>query len=64
MTDSDELLDMETLTRKLKVSRTTVYEWRSRGGGPVAIKVGRSLRWRSSDVEQWLNDRTGPPKSR
>ncbi|QQM46956.1 helix-turn-helix domain-containing protein [Streptomyces liliifuscus] len=36
----------------------TVYQWSSRGGGPKLIKVGRHLRARWSDVEQWLDSQT------
>ncbi|MEV5048900.1 helix-turn-helix domain-containing protein [Streptomyces griseoincarnatus] len=36
----------------------TVYQWSSRGGGPKFIKVGRHLRARWSDVEQWLDTQT------
>jgi predicted DNA-binding transcriptional regulator AlpA len=32
----------------------TIYAWRVRGEGPSAIRVGRDLRYRRSDVEQWL----------
>ncbi|MFE5898026.1 helix-turn-helix transcriptional regulator [Streptomyces sp. NPDC056488] len=36
----------------------TVYQWSSRGGGPKLIKVGRHLRARWDDVEQWLDSQT------
>lgn len=36
----------------------TVYVWSSRGTGPKFIKVGRHLRARWSDVEQWLDSQT------
>jgi len=36
----------------------TVYQWSSRGTGPKLIKVGRHLRARWSDVEQWLDTQT------
>ncbi|MCX4908064.1 AlpA family transcriptional regulator [Streptomyces sp. NBC_00878] len=36
----------------------TVYQWSSRGSGPKFIKVGRHLRARWSDVEQWLDAQT------
>jgi excisionase family DNA binding protein len=36
----------------------TVYQWSSRGGGPKFVKVGRHLRARWSDIEQWLDSQT------
>jgi predicted DNA-binding transcriptional regulator AlpA len=33
----------------------TLDQWRWRGDGPKAIKVGRTLRYRWSDVEAWLD---------
>ncbi|MFD7064388.1 helix-turn-helix transcriptional regulator [Streptomyces sp. NPDC059906] len=36
----------------------TVYQWSSRGGGPKLIKVGRHLRARWDDIEQWLDANT------
>jgi predicted DNA-binding transcriptional regulator AlpA len=32
----------------------TLAEWRSRGIGPRYLTVGRDVRYRWSDVEEWL----------
>ncbi|MFE6867831.1 helix-turn-helix transcriptional regulator [Kitasatospora sp. NPDC057692] len=32
-----------------------MYAWRHRSQGPVAIKVGRHLRYRWAEVEAWLD---------
>jgi excisionase family DNA binding protein len=32
----------------------TVYAWRQRGIGPPSYKVGNSVRYRRSEVDQWL----------
>jgi len=34
-----------------------VYRWRSRGDGPVALKVGRHVRYRLDDIGDWLDSR-------
>jgi excisionase family DNA binding protein len=39
----------------------TLYQWRYAGGGPRAIRVGRHLRYRWADVEEWLEDRAAAP---
>jgi len=62
---------MTTITRSLMSPRevaallqlkvTTLYDWRSRGEGPPAIKVGKHLRYRHEDVETWLDQRAAAP---
>ncbi len=42
----------------LEIPIATLYGWRTKGDGPTAIKVGRHLRYRSSDVERWLETRS------
>jgi len=38
----------------LHVPEATLYQWRHRGIGPRAHKIGRHLRYRDADVEVWL----------
>ena len=52
---------METLINQAELSRLidkpegTLEQWRHKGIGPPFIKVGgRSVRYRPSDVEAWL----------
>lgn len=42
----------------LNVRRTTLEAWRSRGGGPKFMKLGRVVRYRRRDVDQWLEENT------
>lgn len=55
---SQDLLNPGALAEYLNVPVKTVYEWRSRGGGPPGIRIGRHLRYRMSDVQTWLTERT------
>ncbi len=41
----------------LQVPVKTLYQWRYRGDGPRAFRVGRHLRYRWEDVEAWLASR-------
>jgi predicted DNA-binding transcriptional regulator AlpA len=34
----------------------TLYQWRHRGLGPRARKVGRHLRYDPADVQAWLDE--------
>jgi excisionase family DNA binding protein len=55
---SDELLTIEQLAEYLQIPVRTIHDWRHRrGGGPRAVKVGRHLRYRMSDVQAWLESK-------
>ncbi len=51
----DELLSPHDLAGYLDVPVKTVYGWRHRGLGPAGFRVGRHLRYRRSDVEDWIS---------
>ena len=36
----------------------TLQKWRCKGGGPPFIKANRSIRYRRSDIEHYLDDNT------
>lgn len=40
----------------LRIPSRTLYQWRYRGKGPPAYRVGRHLRFRWLDVEAWLEE--------
>lgn len=46
----------EDLSDLVGVPVQTLYAWRTRGKGPKALKIGRHLRYRESDIEAWLRD--------
>lgn len=52
------LLSVEELSAYLGIPKPTIYVWRTRGIGPLGIKVGRHVRFRQADVEAWLEERT------
>ncbi|MEA2435265.1 MAG: hypothetical protein QOG54_2722 [Actinomycetota bacterium] len=51
---SSRLLSTQEVARILVVPVTTLYTWRYQGTGPKAYRVGKHLRYRLSDVEEWL----------
>ncbi len=53
----DRLLTVEELADYLGVPIATLYQWRHRGEGPPGFRVGRYIRYRPTDVEQWIRDR-------
>ncbi|MEV6219817.1 helix-turn-helix domain-containing protein [Nocardia sp. NPDC051833] len=42
------------LAAYLKVPEQTIYDWRVKGFGPKAVRMGKSLRWRPAAVEAWI----------
>jgi prophage regulatory protein len=52
------LLKRPEVTRRTGLSRSTLYVWMGRGAFPKPIKLGtRSIAWRESDIEDWINER-------
>ena len=51
---ADALLTQQQLADELQVSVRTLERWRQEGTGPTFIQVGRSPRYRRSDVDAWL----------
>jgi excisionase family DNA binding protein len=50
----DELLTQQQLADELQVSMRTLERWRQEGTGPSFVRVGRSPRYRRSDINAWL----------
>lgn len=53
----DPMLTKADLAEVCRVSERTVETWRATGSGPRAVRVGKHLRWRISDVREWLDSR-------
>lgn len=56
---SDPLRSAKWLASYLDVPLATVYQWSSHRTGPRAIRVGRHLRYRQSEIDRWLDYRQG-----
>jgi len=46
------------LSEYLGVPLGTIYNWRYRGGGPPAVKIGRHVRYVPATVRKWVAERT------
>ncbi|NQV24330.1 MAG: helix-turn-helix domain-containing protein [Rhodopirellula sp.] len=51
-----ELLDVEALAEMLSVSTRTCRRLADSGQMPRPLKVASLVRWRRTDIEQWLAD--------
>jgi excisionase family DNA binding protein len=50
----EPLLSVRELAAYLGVPVSTIYDWRSRGLGPVAHRFGKHVKFARSDVAEWL----------
>jgi excisionase family DNA binding protein len=50
----DRLLTVQDLAEYLGVPATTLYQWRYRREGPLGFRVGRHIRYRLTDVTEWI----------
>ena len=52
----ERLMRVDEVAAYLQVPVKTLYRWRHHGTGPGAIRVGRYLRYRRSEIAAWLNE--------
>ena len=45
------------LAETLKVKPVTLRSWRRKGDGPPYYRCGRAIRYKLSEVDQWLSGR-------
>lgn len=53
---TETFLSPRQLADRLNMSEPTLARMRCQGVGPVYLKLSRSVKYRWSDVEQWLAD--------
>lgn len=41
----------------LELAKPTLEAWRTRGGGPVFLKLGKAVRYRQSDLDEFIESR-------
>ncbi|MCD6394667.1 MAG: helix-turn-helix domain-containing protein [Planctomycetes bacterium] len=59
----NSLLTPSELSKKLKVSKATVYRWTHEQYIPH-IKIGRSVRFDEKAVEQWIEEKEQKGRSK
>ena len=53
MLDQNALLNVKQVAQYLQLKESTIYSWAQDGKIP-AIKIGRTWRFRRSDLDTWL----------
>ena len=51
----EPLISAQELAEYLDVPLATVYAWRYRRQGPPGLRVGKHLRYRRIDVNEWIS---------
>ena len=51
----EEWLSPTEICRELQIPLPTFYQWRSRGIGPHAHKIGRHVRVSRTDLDAWIS---------
>ncbi len=55
----EKLLSVDEVAEFLGIPVNTLYQWRHKGTGPTAFRVGRFLRYDPVDVREWLSKHAG-----
>jgi len=55
----ERLMTRKELAGYLGLEPNTLARWKWKGDGPPCIKIGRSVRYRQSEVDRWLWQRAG-----
>lgn len=53
---SKTMVDVSEISEMLSVSPRTVWRMRDSGRMPGSIAIGRLIRWRLSDIEEWIRE--------
>lgn len=57
---AEKLMTAQEVSDFLGVPVATLYRWRGHGQGPRSARIGRGLRYKASDVEQWVEKQLTP----
>jgi excisionase family DNA binding protein len=60
LSDPEALLTEDAAARLLCISPRTLQAWRMEKRGPPFVRAGRSIRYRRSDLVEWINRNTYP----
>ena len=51
-----QLLTVDEIARLLKVSNRTIWRMRSSGQLPEPVRIGGGVRWRQSEIKNWIEE--------
>ncbi|HEN3248782.1 TPA: AlpA family phage regulatory protein [Yersinia enterocolitica] len=56
MTIECEMLILKKVEDATGFKKSIIYEWIKQGKFPAPCKLGRTSRWRSTDVNKWIQE--------
>lgn len=62
--EAERLLTSEEVADWLQIPLSTVRQWRADRRGPRGYRLGKHVRYRREDVEEWLADRSDDARRR
>ncbi len=51
----EQLLNVREVAKLVKTSERTIWHYSKTGRMPVPVRLGRSVRWRQADIDEWIN---------
>ncbi|HEX3646891.1 MAG TPA: helix-turn-helix domain-containing protein [Pseudonocardiaceae bacterium] len=54
---TERLWTVDDVAEYLGVPKQTLYQWRTRGYGPVGSRIGKHVRYNPADVKSWVDSR-------
>jgi Predicted transcriptional regulator len=48
------LIDVAVLAKKLCVHEVTIRKWQSSGKIPAPVRIGRAVKWRLAEIDAWI----------
>lgn len=57
---SDTLMDIKQTAKLLNVSTSRIYSMRSSGQIPLAIRLGKTIRWNKKELVEWIQEGCPP----
>jgi predicted DNA-binding transcriptional regulator AlpA len=52
----EPLLDEKQVAEYFRLKPATLCKWRSEGGGPKYVRLGRLIRYKANDLKEWLQE--------
>lgn len=52
---NSKLLSIDDVADYLGIPKNTLYQWRTKGYGPTGRRIGKYVRYRSEDVDAWVD---------
>jgi predicted DNA-binding transcriptional regulator AlpA len=51
---TETLIDVSMLAEKLSAHEVTIRRWQVSGKIPAPVRIGRSVKWRLSEIDEWI----------